>query len=502
MSMKATLTARIVPAIRLLPVAALQAFLGCVRLINTFDGDSSKLGFVLDHPSKLAKGPLVKALVHSLSVAHPITDAANIADPDRRDTSLKEHLHDLPAQFVKEVRDLVVDVLELLALGSNELLPAIRTALFTVDLRVELGFEAVLVVSESAELTTVDREGVLTREDSGEMLLSEIDSGNLVSGGSVNGVSLVLGTHNESARALPDLDGARFFIDRPVDQNRVLSALGRQAKHAVTSERHALIGPSEHVVSLVRALRRVAPPVVVVPGVNRFVELLRDFLSRLRGKYIMALTVPPPHGRLTGPVVLSVYRAPVPFADRVPQIRRRPGQPFKLLGTLNMEFAGQVHASGLIFDVLLSDSLAHLSGRADKIRTCPERRESMQMGKLVSEDVSTGSLESVNDLVRSMASIRLNKQMNMIGPNRQRVNLPVVLCGHFMKHFFQAIRHCSLEHTCTSLRAPHKVILHRVDGVTTSAVWFFVDWHHSINRATRSVFREGSLTLRSTSHCE
>jgi hypothetical protein len=126
----------------------------------------------------------------------------------------------------------------------------------------------------------------------------------------------------------------------------------------------------------------------------------------------------------------------------------------------------------------------------------------MQAVELVSENVSTGSFESVNDLVRSMTSIRLDKKMDMIGPNRQGVNLPVVFFSYLMKHFLQAICHCLFEHTRSPFRAPHEMILHRVDGMTASAVWFFVDWHHSINRATRAVFRERSLTLRSTSHCE
>jgi hypothetical protein len=266
-----------------------------MRLVDSLDGDSSELSFVLDHPSKLAIDPLVEALVHSLSVAHPITDSANIADPDRRDTSLKEHLHDLPTQFMKEVRDLVVDAIELLTLGLNQLLPAVRATLFAIYLRVELGFEAVLVVSESTKLTTVDCERIIAREDSSEVLLSEIvaredssevllseiDSSYFVSSGSVNGFSVVLSTDNEPIRSLPDLDGARLFVYGPVNQNRILSALRGQAKHAILSERHALIGPPEHVVGFVATLRRIALPVVVVPGTNCFVELPRDFLGRL-----------------------------------------------------------------------------------------------------------------------------------------------------------------------------------------------------------------------------
>ena len=280
--MKTTLAARIVSTTRLLSVAALWAFLGRVRLINTFDCDSNELGFVLDHPSKLAIGPLMEALVHSCSTIDPITDAANIADSDRRDTSLKEHLHDLPRQFVKEVRDLVIDVIELLTLRLDQLLPAIRAPLFAVYLRVELGLATVLVVSEGSKLTSVNCEGVLTREHSGEVFLPEVNPSHFVSSCAVNGLCVVLSTYNESVRGLPDLDGPRLFTGGPIDQNRILSAPGGQAKHAVVSKRDSLVGPTENIVLFVAAFWRITFPIVVVPGTNRFVELLRDFLSGLR----------------------------------------------------------------------------------------------------------------------------------------------------------------------------------------------------------------------------
>ncbi|MCS4037431.1 hypothetical protein GGQ01_002514 [Salinibacter ruber] len=262
-------------------MAALWAFLGRVCLVDSLDGDSNEPGFVLDHPSKLAIGPLVKALVHLRSVIDPITDAANISQDDRRYTSVEEHIHDLPGEFVKEVRDLAIDVFELFTLCLDQLLPAIRATLFAVDLRVEFSLETVLVVSESTKLTTVDCERIIAREDSSEVLLSEIDSSYFVSGGSVNGFCVVLSTDDKTTRGLPNLDGSRLFTGGPVDQNRILSALRGQAKHAILSERHALIGPPEHVVGFVATLRRIALPVVVVPGTNCFVELPRDFLGRL-----------------------------------------------------------------------------------------------------------------------------------------------------------------------------------------------------------------------------
>ncbi len=389
--MKITLSARILAARRLLSVAALWAFLGRVCLVDSLDGDSNEPGFVLDHPSKLAIDPLVKALVHLRSVIDPITDAANISQDDRRYTSVEEHIHDLPGEFVKEVRDLAIDVFELFTLCLDQLLPAIRATLFAVDLRVEFSLETVLVVTQSTKLTTVDCECIIAREDSSEVLLSEIDSSYFVSGGSVNGFCVVLSTDDKTTRGLPNLDGSRLFTGGPVDQNRILSALRGQAKHAIISERHALIGPPEHVVGFVATLRRIALPVVVVPGTNCFVELPRDFLGRLGRQHVVALTVPPAHCCFTDPVVLSVYRAPIPLADGVPQIRRRTRQPPELLGALNMEFAGQVHASGLILDILLNYLFTYFASRADEVRTSRKGRKSMQAVEFADENVRTGN---------------------------------------------------------------------------------------------------------------
>jgi len=217
--MKTTLSARILAATRLLPVAALWAFLGRIRLVDTVGRDSSELGFVLDHPSKLAIGPLVETLVHLFAVVDPITNAANVADCDRRDTSLKEHLHDLPRQFVKEVRDLVVYALELITLRLDHLLPTIRPALFAVYFRIELGLEAVLVVAQGTKLAAVYGERVVARKDSSEMLLAKVDSGSFISAGSVNGLSVVLSSYDKPISRFPNLDGSGFFTSRPVNQN-------------------------------------------------------------------------------------------------------------------------------------------------------------------------------------------------------------------------------------------------------------------------------------------
>jgi hypothetical protein len=157
-----------------------------------------------------------------------------------------------------------------------------------------------------------------------------------------------------------------------------------------------------------------------------------------------------------------------------------------------MKFAGQVHGLRLIFNILLYDRLAHLAGRRDEVTPRPERRESVKIIELISEDVGTGSLESVNDLVGSVTSICLNEQMYVIGLNRQGGDFPVMFICYAMEYFLQAFCHCAFENRRPSFRAPHEMIFYRVDGVTASAVWFFVDWHESINRLRRTVFRRKS----------
>ncbi|MCS4149340.1 hypothetical protein GGP52_003052 [Salinibacter ruber] len=99
----------------------------------------------------------------------------------------------------------------------------------------------------------------------------------------------------------------------------------------------------------------------------------------------------------------------------------------------------------------------------------------MQTVELVSENASTGSFEPVDYLVGSMACVCLNEEVDMIRPNRQGIDPPIVFFGDPTEHLLQAVSHFAFKHTRTSLRTPHEVVLHRVDGVTASAIWFFVD---------------------------
>jgi len=81
---------------------------------------------------------------------------------------------------------------ELLVFRLDELLPAIGASLFAIDLRVELGFETVLVVTESPKFSAINCEGILARENSSEVFLSEVDPSNVVSSGPVDRLGVVL----------------------------------------------------------------------------------------------------------------------------------------------------------------------------------------------------------------------------------------------------------------------------------------------------------------------
>jgi hypothetical protein len=181
------------------------------------------------------------------------------------------------------------------------------------------------------------------------MFFAEVNSSDLVPGRSTDGFCLVLSTNHKPTGTLPDLDRTRLFIDRPVDQYRVLTMLRRQTENSIISEPDALVGPPEHVVFFVTALWRIALAVVVMSGADRqdtcsvaLSLILHRFLDayattvgegasnrqvhtpRLkacpdccRGRRVYCSFAHPQYSK---PVILAIYCAP-PFADPVPKIR-------------------------------------------------------------------------------------------------------------------------------------------------------------------------------------
>ena len=81
--------------------------------------------------------PTGPPLVHLRTVIRAPTDFFWLAGHHCIYTSLREHRDQFPTELVQEIRDLVVYLVELFILRLDELLPAIRTALFAIYFRVQ-----------------------------------------------------------------------------------------------------------------------------------------------------------------------------------------------------------------------------------------------------------------------------------------------------------------------------------------------------------------------------
>lgn len=79
-------------------------------------------------------------------------------------------------------------------------------------------------------------------------------------------------------------------------------------------------------------------------------------------------------------------------------------------------------------------------------------------------------LEPVNHLVASMASIGLNEEVNIVGPNCQGANPPITFASFLMYYLSQPIRNFGFEYLRPWLRAPQDVALHYGDRLTASAI--------------------------------
>lgn len=152
------------------------------------------------------------------------------------------------------------------------------------------------------------------------------------------------------------------------------------------------------------------------------------------------------------------------------------------LRAIQTVFERFTQASGLIFDVLLYDFFAHLARRGHEIGARPKRRKTKQAFVLLAQQMRASTLESVDDLVRRVPGVGLDEEVYVIRLNRQGNDLPIVFVGHLFEDLTEPVGNGPFQDTLPTLRTPHEMILHRVDGVARSAVLFFVDCHHSINK--------------------
>ena len=108
---------------------------------------------------------------------------------------------------------------------------------------------------------------------------------------------------------------------------------------------------------------------------------------------------------------------------------------------------------------------------------CGERRQSEQVGVLLSEKTTAASLESLYNLLGGMVGISLNKEVYVIRQDSQSDDLPILFDGNFADDLTKASGNSPLEYLGPSGRAPYEMVLDRVDGVPTVPVCFFVYRH-------------------------
>lgn len=150
------------------------------------------------------------------------------------------------------------------------------------------------------------------------------------------------------------------------------------------------------------------------------------------------------------------------------------GQMLVALGAIQAIFKCLSQGLGLFVNVLLDDLLADLSRRGTKVRACPQRWQSEQALVFLPQYAAASPLECVDNLVWSVASVGLQKQVNMVWLDSKCDHRPVVFLCDFFDNLAKPTGKGTLKNPLTTLWTPDKVILYCVNGVSTSAV-FFVD---------------------------
>ena len=144
---------------------------------------------------------------------------------------------------------------------------------------------------------------------------------------------------------------------------------------------------------------------------------------------------------------------------------------------------GALHDSAilLIFDVLSYGSLANAADCAGVITARPQSREpGAQAGKLFAQNMRGVSLEPVGDFSHAKNRIGFNKQMHVVGADAHFVDFDFKLSRFLSQELFEALFDSPSQDWPTILRAPHYVVLKRVDGPTIPSVSGF----HAIDYIT------------------
>lgn len=288
------------------------------------------------------------------------------------------------------------------------------------------------------------------------------------------------------------LDGHSF--DLPLNRAREVEAVRlfahtQPANAGTFWQLPARLGERERLVLAALFEVRTARLGIVKKALVRLIQPLNHVLPGLRVQPIppaflslFELRQMPLELVVTGVLPVDFVEAPSKGHEVVPDVRPKPNLPMQVLIPLRAEQLvlvrlANLHRSGLTFNVLLDNLLAHLTSRAHEVRARPQRRQLKQALVLFAENTAASAFEGVRDLIRSVPGVCLNEEVKMIGLDRQRHDQPLVLGGNFFNDLPQTISDRPLEDPLSSLWTPDEVIPHGVNGVTASLVCLFVDCH-------------------------
>jgi len=114
----------------------------------------------------------------------------------------------------------------------------------------------------------------------------------------------------------------------------------------------------------------------------------------------------------------------------------------------------------LVFKVLFQDGNRSTANRRDKIRMCPQGRQSaFHLRKLLTKQTRTATFDSFHELMDTPLRINFTKVMDVIGHHFKFQNLTSQLFRHLLDDLFQTFVHTAHEHLAAILRTKDNMLL-------------------------------------------
>ncbi len=153
---------------------------------------------------------------------------------------------------------------------------------------------------------------------------------------------------------------------------------------------------------------------------------------------------------------------------------------------------------GLFLNVAPYSFVRHPARCRDNVGSGPERRQAKQMPVLFSEQSTTATLEGFHYLLWGIVWVGLNKEVNLLRPDRQGYDSPIFFDGNLTYDLTKTSGNGTLEYPCTPGRTPYEMVLNRMDSVSAVAASVFV-YRHTLST---SETQPGSRLYVEKSACE